>query len=181
MLPTDFSAQNPDDIVRVPLEPRFTQATYAPATIAVLNGSLLWGGSRIYGHRFGIGINEWRLLGTLSDHPGNTAAECSVKLGMNKAIVSQSIARLRSKGLVIAEVEGRARRLYLTQAGADMFHAIRPIAEERENILLRGLKPHEIASLRALLVKMVAQVDELRRYDHTQLVDSDRYGATDEE
>jgi DNA-binding MarR family transcriptional regulator len=171
MPPTEPSGQGPDPI-RVPLEPRFTQATYAPATIAVLNGSLLWGGSRIYGHKVGIGINEWRLLGTLSDHPGNTAAQCSAKLGMNKAIVSQSVARMRAKGLIVAEMENRSRRLYLTEVGASMFHAIRPIAAERENILLKLLKPSEIASLHALLVKMVSQVDELRDYDRAQLGES---------
>lgn len=158
-------------VIREPLENRFLREEYIPAPITLLNGYLLWGGSRIYRLRFGIGVNEWRILGTLSNWPGTTAAKASEALGMNKAIVSRSIASLVEKKLIVSEAAGRARRLYLTEAGAAKFTQIRPIASERERVLLEGLSGDEVDTLRHLLMRLVAQGDNLRAYDDAMIAD----------
>jgi DNA-binding MarR family transcriptional regulator len=156
-------------VIREPLPTRFPPQEHIPALVTLLNGMLLWGGSRIYRTRFGIGVNEWRILGELSNVPGATAAQAVRDLGVNKAIVSRSVATLREKGLIVQEASGRAQRLYLTGAGAAMFDAIKPIAGTREDLLLDGFSAHEVALLRAALVRMVENGRSLRAFDDAML------------
>ena len=168
-------------VIREPLPTRFPPEEHIPALVTLLNGLLLWGGSRIYRTRFGIGVNEWRILGELSNVPGSTAARASRDLGVNKAIVSRSIAVLLEKGLIVQETAGRARRLYLTGTGADLFDAVKPIAGRREQLLLEGFTDREVTLLRAALVRMVANGHGLRAYDDEMLdgqaADGDRDAA----
>jgi len=156
-------------VVREPLENRFSRDRHLPALITLLNSYLLWGGSRIYRLRYGVGINEWRILGELSIWPGATAAKAAVDLGINKAIVSRACASLVEKGLIVSESSGRARRLYLTDRGVATFDEIRPVAAEREEVLLDGLTPEEVETLRDLLHRLVENSDHLRDYDDAML------------
>lgn len=161
-----------DDVVRDVLVPRVTRA-YTPAVIAVLNGHLLWGASRIYRRRFGIGVNEWRIVARLSNHPGSTAIDASAALVMNKSIVSRSTSLLVEMGYVTVETKDRVRRMYLTRAGADLYQAIRPIAEQREQILLARLTADEVDTLRTLMFKLLEQVGDLHDYDAEQVGGTD--------
>jgi DNA-binding MarR family transcriptional regulator len=167
-----------DAIIRDVLTPRVTR-TYTPAVIAVLNGHLLWGASRIYHRRFGIGVNEWRIVARLSNHPGSTAIDTSAALVMNKSIVSRSTRLLVEMGYVKVETEDRVRRMYLTRSGADLYQAIRPIAEQREQILLGGLTTDEVDTLRSLMFKLLEQVGDLHSYDAEQVGGADATNETE--
>lgn len=151
--------------IREPLEGNLQRGTYSPAPISYINAAFVWGASKIYRQRFGIGINEWRMLGKLSTFPGSTPADAIRDLGMNKSTVSLSMAALLDKGLIVTEYDGRTRRMYLTQRGADLYRAIRPIAEERERIMLEPLTDQEVAAFREYLVRIAAQAPKLRHYD----------------
>lgn len=168
-VPTNDDAGE-DDLtpLREPLEGNLQRATYAPAPISYINSVIVWGGSKIYRQRFGIGVNEWRMLGKLSTFPGSTAADATTDLGMNKSTVSLAMTALLDKGLIVTEFEGRTRRMYLTRKGADLYQRIRPIAEERERIVLAALDDDEIAAFRSFLVRIAAQGPALRRYDVQQ-------------
>jgi DNA-binding MarR family transcriptional regulator len=168
--PRTHRLEDPTAVVREPLPTRFPPEEHIPALVTLLNGMLLWGGSRIYRARFGIGVNEWRILGELSNIPGATAARAGRDLGVNKAIVSRSIATLLEKGLIVQEAAGRARRLYLTGAGAALFDAVKPVAGTREQLLLDGFTEQEVAQLRAALVRMVANGQGLRAFDDGMIV-----------
>ena len=170
--PDGSSADPSRAVIREPLPTRFPPEEHIPALVTLLNGMLLWGGSRIYRNRFGIGVNEWRILGELSNVPGATAARAVRDLGVNKAIVSRSVATLLEKGLIVQEAAGRAQRLYLTAAGAAMFDAVKPIAGRREDLLLEGFSPDEVARLRAALVRMVGNGPRLRAFDDTMIEES---------
>ncbi|GAA3763671.1 hypothetical protein GCM10022240_15060 [Microbacterium kribbense] len=152
-------------VIREPLPTRFPPEEHIPALVTILNGMLLWGGSRIYRKLFGIGVNEWRILGELSNVPGATAAQASRDLGINKAIASRSIAVLHERNLITQESTGRARRLYLTGAGADLFNSIKPVAARREQLLLTDFSAEEVALLRAMLVRMAANEPHLHAFD----------------
>ncbi len=155
--------------IREPLEGNLKRATHAPAPLGYINSFIVWGASRIYRNRFGLGINEWRMLGKLSTFPGSTAADATADLGMNKATVSLSMTSLLAKGLITTEVSGRLRRMYLTTAGADMYQQMRPIAEERERIMLAPLSDEEASQFREFLVRIAAQAHALHEYDERLL------------
>src|SRR5690625_196609 len=180
--PDDDRAEGvpPREAIRHPLPNRFRPETYIPAPITLVNGYLVWGGSRIYRERFGIGINEWRVLGALSNSPGATAATTGRTVGMNKAILSRSIAVLLEKGLIVREADRRPHRLYLTQAGVEMFDKIMPVAAERERVLLGGLDDDEIATLRRLLTHLVNRGEALREFDAGMLSGDDVDMSTSE-
>jgi len=154
-----------DGIARRPLAQRFTQATYVPASLFKIASYWSWNGTRIYRRRFGIGTNEFAVMGSLSNFPGITWAGLCENLRMNKATASTSVAKLLEREFVASELDGRARRLYLTAEGVRVFEQMRPIAAEREQKLLDGLTADEIASLKAILDKMVDRSSVLQRYD----------------
>lgn len=154
--------------IREPLEARLVRSQYVPAAISIIAGALLWGGSRIYRSHFGLGTNEWRVLSALSNYPGLTAASVGKELGMNKAIVSRSVATLRERRLIVLLRERGARRLYLTGAGRAQHDAILPIALHREKLLLAGLSESEVATFRALLAKILVDLAALEAYDAEQ-------------
>jgi len=151
--------------IREPLPNRLIRRTYSPAPISVLANFLVWGGSRIYRHRFGLGTNEWRVLSGLSNIPGLTGNGLSDLLSMNKATVSKSVGVLRERGLVVRVREHGARRLFLTEAGRRQHDEMLPIALERERILLEALDPGEVDAFRASLFKLVTALPRLEEYD----------------
>jgi len=155
--------------IRTPLEPRLERENYMPGPLAIVNNFLLWGGSRVYRHRFGVGINEWRLLGRLATTPGATPAEATVAIGVNKAVLSRAMTTLLDKGLIVTESDRRVRHMYVTPAGADLYQQMRLVAEDRERILLASLTDAEASALRGLLVKMIDQAPALMAYDAAQL------------
>jgi DNA-binding MarR family transcriptional regulator len=155
--------------IREPLEGNLKRGTYSPAPISYINGVFVWGASKIYRQQFGIGINEWRMLGKLSTFPGSTAADATTDLGMNKSTVSIAMTALLEKGLIVTENEGRTRRMYLTEKGAELYQRIRPIAEERERIMLAALDEDEVSAFRSYLARIANRGPVLRRYDMTQL------------
>jgi len=155
--------------IREPLEGNLKRGTYAPAPISYINGVFVWGASKIYRQQFGIGINEWRMLGKLSTFPGSTAADATSDLGMNKSTVSIAMTALLEKGLIVTENEGRTRRMYLTEKGAELYQRIRPIAEERERIMLAALDDDEALAFRSFLARIANRGPALRRFDMAQL------------
>ncbi len=154
--------------IREHLTDRIVRSQYVPASISIIAGVLLWGGSRIYLSHFGLGTNEWRVLSALSNYPGLTAAGVGKELGMNKAIVSRSVAVLRERRLVVLLQERGARRLYLTGAGRAQHDAMLPIALHREQLLLAGLSHEEVATFRSLLAKILVDLPVLEAYDAEQ-------------
>jgi DNA-binding MarR family transcriptional regulator len=151
--------------IREPLEGNLTRGTYSPAPISYINGVFVWGASEIYRQQFGIGINEWRMLGKLSTFPGSTAADATSDLGMNKSTVSIAMTALLEKGLIVTENEGRTRRMYLTERGAELYQRIRPIAEERERIMLAALDDEEVSAFRGYLERIATRGPALRSFD----------------
>jgi DNA-binding MarR family transcriptional regulator len=145
---------DPDDLVRERLPLTIDRETYTPAYLSIVSNALSRGGSLLYMHRFGIGVNDWRVLSALGNHPGATAAEVCAVLGMDKSVASRSVAGLVDRRLVAIERVPGQRRLYLTRAGADVHDQLLPVALERERRLLQGFSAAEVAVLREFLRRM---------------------------
>ena len=115
--------------------------------------------NRVYGKRFRISINEWRIMLALAGHPGIHSAELSDLSGLSKMNVSRGLQILRQRGLVTIrpdEADGRRKILHLTPAGETAFEAILPIAEARNRTMWGHLSPAERRKLCAWLDQAIA-------------------------
>ena len=146
--------------------PQLDLDRYVPFFLSSIGNKLSRGASRIYLARFGIGVNEWRLLANLKVRGTASAGAICEASGIDKAAASRATGRLQALGLIQAvpdRADARSRTLSLTPAGEAMHDAIIRIALDRERALLAGLDAAERDQLIALLGKLYANVDRLDR------------------
>lgn len=127
---------------------------YLPALLSVLNNRLSSGASQLYLARFGIGINEWRILSVLSNTPWSTATHICDTVQMHKTVASRTIRDMQGLALLRIERRDGLRLIALTPKGQRLHDRIAPIALERERLLLAGLTPAEREQLLRLLRRL---------------------------
>jgi DNA-binding MarR family transcriptional regulator len=179
---TASTPQHVDDEGRVidRLPDTINRDSYTPALVGLVSNMLVWGGSRVLGHLFGVGTNEWRIISALGNHPGSSASELCEVLGINKSIASISINTLMERRLITGKDGKRGSRLlFLTQAGAEMHIQMMPVAMERQRILHRYLEPDEIQVLNNALLKMLDAKDDLIQYEAEMLASNPRTDPDD--
>jgi len=140
--------------------------TSTPYYLVTIGNAISWGSAREYLSRFGIGVNEWRLMAHVANEPGCTSSEVSQFLRVDKAIVSRSLKSLIEKGLMAAVDDDGRRRLFLTEEGVARHDVILPVALRREQILLDGLDEHEREVLIDLMRRMHANLAAMNEFDH---------------
>ncbi|MCW5770640.1 MAG: winged helix-turn-helix transcriptional regulator [Rhodospirillaceae bacterium] len=109
--------------------------------------------------RHGITLPEWRVMLTLTRHPGMAAMAVADLWGMDKMAISRAVRRLEQAGLVVrTPAKGDRRRwvLELTPEGRRRYRAIEPVANKRYRDFLKPLDAGEAALLRQLLEKLIA-------------------------
>ena len=163
-------------LVWTPLPRTAAGRTSTPYYLVTIGNAISWGSAREYLHRFGIGVNEWRVMAHIANDPGCTGAGISGFLRIDKSVVSRSLKRLVEKGLVGIDARDSMRRVYLTEHGVTLHDDILPIALRREEILLNGLDAAERAQLIEILRKVHANLTEMNEFDHP----SGELDATDE-
>lgn len=117
-----------------------------------------------YGQQFNIGINEWRIIMTLSAHPGISAAEICGISGLHKMNVSRGVRRLLIQGRLRHlpdPADGRRKILHLTAKGNAVFENVFPNAKIQESKLFAGLTVPERKTFGKLLEKLVAHANSL--------------------
>ena len=90
----------------------------------------------------GITRSQWWVLAFLSRRDGMTQTALAADLDLTKVAVGGLLDRMEAAGFVERRADqndGRARRVYLTRAGAKMVSAIR---ESVETVELEILEPH---------------------------------------
>lgn len=143
--------------------PRIDGDDYVPALLATLSNRLSSGASQLYLDRYGVGINEWRILSVLSNTPGSNATHIGETVSMHKTVVSRSVRSMEDKGLLLIHAEGTARTMSLTPEGQRLHNEIADIALAREALLLSVLDASEIQTLQILLQRLRANLPELDR------------------
>jgi DNA-binding MarR family transcriptional regulator len=138
---------------------------YVPAYLSLISNALSWGGSRVFLRRFGVGINEWRVLSALVNEPGSTAARIGSVLGLNKSVVSRTIRLLEERRFVVIDTTGGGRTLHLTEAGHALHDQLMDVALQRERLLLSGFSAEEKDRLLDLLRRMYDNVPAMNAYD----------------
>lgn len=120
--------------------------------------------ARQYQEQFGIGAMDWRMLVMLTREPGSSVAHASRTIGIDKAAVSRSLARLDKAGLVAARVEGsdeRRKEWTLTKEGQRMHKEILAVALERQKQLLSGFSAEEVQAFTGYLARFLENLDQL--------------------
>jgi DNA-binding MarR family transcriptional regulator len=140
---------------------RLERDRYAPYFLTVIANVVSSSASQIYLRRYGIGVNDWRVLSHLGLDPGCTAQVISNVLHVDKSVVSRSVKTLVDRGLVAVEISPGFRRLYLTTEGAALHKEMIPVVLQRERILLAGLSTEEVDQLLGLLRRLQANLPAL--------------------
>lgn len=137
---------------------------YVPFFLSSIGNKLSRGASRIYLDRFGVGVNEWRLLANLKVRgTGSARSICDVS-GIDKAAASRAVGRLEDMGLIVVDddpSDGRSRTLSLTDDGVALHDRIIAVALERESALLTGFSPAERDRLIGYLTRLYANAERL--------------------
>lgn len=118
---------------------------FFPYRLAVLAEAVSRAIADVYGERFDLTRDEWRVLAALAGGPMKTG-DVIAHTTLDKMQVSRAVIRLEAHGLVEREqVAGdrRARVLRLTPAGRALFRRIAPLARAREAFLLDALDADE--------------------------------------
>ncbi|MFB9378368.1 MarR family winged helix-turn-helix transcriptional regulator [Kineococcus gynurae] len=146
-----------EEIVTEPMSTALDIEEFTPRLLHLLSNALVWRESHELRHRFGLGTNDWRVISTLAGSPGLSATQVAQFLGVNKAIVSKSVAVLTQRALVVL-LEGPrgSRPMYLTGAGAAAHDEMLPVSAYGQELVLSRLDPEQRAQVNELLRTMLS-------------------------
>jgi DNA-binding MarR family transcriptional regulator len=119
-------------------------------------------GQVVVRHR--VALPEWRVLVTLANHPGSTAAEIVERWAMQSMMASRAIRQLKRRGWIERKVRRDDRRsyaLWLTDAGRRAYRRVRPHANRRYYDLVGALQPRELAALERALQRLTQRARQL--------------------
>lgn len=146
------------------LSPRIDFDRYVPFALTALANRIARGASRTYLERFGVGINEWRILAHLRVRPGVTANLICQTADLDKAAVSRALRGLDEQGLIeTGNTDARGRSLRLTKTGGELHDRIILVALNREAKLLEGFSDAERQQLRTFIARMQANAEGLEK------------------
>jgi DNA-binding MarR family transcriptional regulator len=126
---------------------------------------------QIYGRRdqqlarslrpFRLSVPQWRVMAALVDLGTCTINRLSDLTVVDRTTLSRTLDRMERTGLVArkrVEADKRRYEMRLTAAGRAMFRRIWPVMSYHNARAIAGLSPRELAELRAIIEKMIANV-----------------------
>ena len=149
------SPDKPDAQARLDLD------RYLPFGLTAIANKIARSASRLYLRRFGVGINEWRILANLRITPGVTANLICQNSWLDKAAVSRSLRLLEDGGMIETSGEPsdvRGRSLRLTARGDALHDGLIGLALKREALLLDGFDEEERRLLLSFIARLHANV-----------------------
>ncbi len=104
----------------------------------------------------GLSPGHFGLLQAVADDPGLMQRDAAAAIGLDKSTVVPMLNLLEQKGWIErrANADGRARSLWLTEAGQMAIEELRPLIAAHEARVSQGLSPQE----RAVLVELLKRV-----------------------
>lgn len=140
-------------------------AQFLPYRLAVLTHAVSQSIAVIYSRRFGISIQEWRIIANLGERQPLSAKEIGEHVDLDKVQMSRALSKLTEKRLVLRSTDSRDKRrasLRLSARGRELYDKIVPIALHREEQLLSVLNDQEQRQLGQILDKLEQKADLLR-------------------
>jgi DNA-binding MarR family transcriptional regulator len=130
---------------------------FVPYRLSVLANTISGDLARRYAARFDLTIPQWRVMASLGDTPGRSAAEVAERTRMDKVSVSRAVSALLERGLLLGRRDRSDRRrtaLRLSANGRRTYQKIVPLARAYEAELLAGLSARERAMLDGLVSRL---------------------------
>lgn len=137
---------------------------FLPYRLSVLSNIVSGRIAKSYERQFQLTVPEWRVMAVLGRFPGLTAAEVTERTAMDKVQVSRAVARLNQTARIeqrAVEGDRRARHLFLTEQGHEVYAEIVPMARDYERRVTQDLSAAERAQLERLLDKLSAAAEKL--------------------
>ncbi|MGE5502837.1 MAG: MarR family winged helix-turn-helix transcriptional regulator [Actinomycetota bacterium] len=113
--------------------------------------------------RFSISLPMWRVLAALLGEREMRLGDLARRTSIEMSTLSRISVAMEERGLIVRRRSGRDARAVLaslTPAGLEMVETIVPLAQERERRAVSGLSADEISQLKAMLVRIHANVTE---------------------
>lgn len=136
---------------------------YLPYRLSVASNRVSGLIARAYQARFGLTIQEWRIIAVLGAGEALTAQGLCEATAMDKVTVSRAIRALDTRGLLTRTpnpADKRASDVRLTADGEAIYAEVAPLALAYEQALLDSFSGEERDQLMALLEKLEARLDE---------------------
>lgn len=148
---------------------------YVPNHLTQCTNKWASSSSRMYLARFGVGINEWRVMTLLANEPGITASSVSAIIGLDKALVSRSMVVLEQQKFATRGAPGSKgrREVFLTPAGWSLHNKILKLALARESQLLDGFSKAEVGTLLKLLRRLTENAVKLQSKEAEEFLAED--------
>jgi DNA-binding MarR family transcriptional regulator len=143
---------------------------YAVAYLTWIANKMSSSASALYRKRFGIGIADWRIMALLGVESWIPAGRISEVIGLDKAVISRSVAFMQERGLVETRFRDNNQRrqfIALTKDGLRLHDQIVEVAREREEFLLADLSEQERRTAITLLAKIHARASQLTAPEET--------------
>lgn len=138
--------------------------TFLPYRLAVLAEAVSRSMAQIYGERFDLTRDEWRVLAALSGGAPTRTTPVIERTTLDKVSVSRALQRMLAKGLIERTPDpedGRGYVIRLLPAGRALFRKIVPMVQAREQYLLSALDETEQAALSTILDKLTQRARQL--------------------
>ena len=135
---------------------------YLPYRLSVVSNKASGLIARAYQARFGLTIQEWRIIAVLGAGEALTAQGLCEATAMDKVTVSRAVRKLDQRGLVRRRrnsSDKRASDVTLTPDGEAIYAEVAPLALRYEQAMAEGLSAAEREQLMALLAKLEARLD----------------------
>jgi DNA-binding MarR family transcriptional regulator len=139
---------------------------YFPYRLARLAEQVSIAVAEVYGQRFSLSRQEWRILAVLGTRDVLRTKEIGRLTTLDKMNVSRAMQSLEARGLVRRTrdpQDGRERIVELSSAGCALYREIVPYALAREASLLAVLTREEVATLDAVMRKLSAATSAAER------------------
>ncbi len=120
--------------------------------------------TKLFQENFGLTAMEWRLLVMLTRRPHIPVSIASTTIGVDKAAVSRSLAKLESAGLAIVSVpkgDPRRRTWALSQAGRELHTKMLAFSLKIHKHMFRGFEEEEIRLFSRLFDRFLGNLDGL--------------------
>ncbi|WP_315784281.1 MULTISPECIES: MarR family transcriptional regulator [unclassified Bradyrhizobium] len=131
---------------------------YFPYRLARLAEQVSLAVAEVYADRFALSRQEWRILAALGEQPRLPTKQIGRLTTLDKMNVSRAMQSLEARGIVSRSrdpADGRERIVTLTPAGRALYRRIVPYALARETDLLDVLTRDEVATLNAVIDKLL--------------------------
>lgn len=142
----------------------FQLSEFLPYRMAILSASMSALIAREYENRFGLTMNQWRIIAIIAEHKEVTANEISTLTLMDKMTVSRAVKKLSSRNLIrrnLSVDDNRKTIIKLSKIGHSIHNDVLPLAQNYENQLYSILSDEERINLTDMMKRLQDQIESI--------------------